>query len=94
MEQEVRVRDVSVDGALLDADHPLNVFEPITLVCGSSRINGIVAWSEDGRVGIEFSEPVTGSTLADSFRNTLRVSAPKNFRPGQERDTRGSEQQG
>ena len=80
--QDVRVRDISVDGALLDADHPLEVFEPITLICGLSRINGIVAWSEDGRVGVEFSEPVTGKTLTDTFQNKLRVSAPKSYRMG------------
>lgn len=78
--QEVRVRDISVDGALLDAAHPLDVFEPITLICGSSRINGIVAWSEDRRVGIEFSEPVSGKTLTDAFRSGLKVSAPKTYR--------------
>ena len=77
--QEVRIRDISVDGALLDAVYPLDVFEPITLICGRSRINGIVAWSKDGRAGVEFSEPVTGKTLTDSFENKLRVSAPKHY---------------
>lgn len=82
LNQDVRVRDISVDGALLDAANPLKVFEPITLICGLSRINGIVAWSKDGRIGVEFSEPVTGKTLTDSFQNKLRVSAPKNYRIG------------
>lgn len=94
LDQDVLVRDISVDGALLDAANPLNVFEPITLICGRSRINGIVAWSDDGRVGIEFSEPVSGKTLTDSFQNKLRVSAPKNYRTNQELESRPRDQQG
>ena len=75
--QEVFVRDLSVDGALLDVSETLSVFETITLTCGNSRINGIVAWSTNDRLGIEFSEPMSGDTLVDSFNTSIRVSAPK-----------------
>ena len=75
--QEVFVRDLSVDGALLDVSETLSVFEPITLTCGDSRINGIVAWSTNDRLGIEFSEPMSGDTLVDSFNASIRVSAPR-----------------
>jgi len=81
--QEVRVRDVSVNGALLDVSVQMPVFVPITLVCGRSRINGIVVWSDNGRAGVEFAELISGETLTDSLKNKLRVSAPKQYRDGE-----------
>lgn len=78
--QEVYVRDLSVDGALLDINETLSVFKTITLICGNSRINGIVAWSTKDRLGIEFSEPMSGDTLVDSFNRSIRVSAPKKYK--------------
>lgn len=78
--QQVYVRDLSVDGALLDINETLSVFETITLICGNSRINGIVAWSTKDRLGIEFSEPMSGDTLVDSFNRSIRVSAPKKYK--------------
>ena len=80
------MRDVSTDGALLDVQEPVKVFEMITLVCGRSRINGIVAWCEDGRAGVEFAEPISGKTLTDSLDAKLKVSAPKNYRDGETTD--------
>ncbi|MEP5937292.1 MAG: PilZ domain-containing protein [Erythrobacter sp.] len=85
--QEVRVRDVSVDGALLDVSQPVAIFEPVTLVCGRSRITGMVVWTENGRAGVEFAEPITGSTLTDSLETKLKVSAPKNYRKGEIADS-------
>ena len=80
--QDVCVRDVSVNGALLDVVQPLRVFEMVTLNCGSSRVNGIVAWSEDGRVGMEFSELLTGDTLVDSLEQRMKISAPRVYQGG------------
>ncbi len=80
---DVRVRDVSVNGALLDVSKEISVFVPMTLVCGLSRINGIVVWCENGRAGVEFAEPISGRTLTDSLENKLRVSAPKQYRDGE-----------
>jgi len=76
-DQEVRLRDLSVDGALLEGPQGLPVFEIVSLTCGSSNVNGIVAWSKGGRIGIEFSEPITGETLGDALRAKLTVSAHK-----------------
>jgi hypothetical protein len=80
--QDVCVRNVSVNGALLDAKQPLRVFETVTLVCGESRVNGIVAWSENGRVGMEFSELLTNELLVDSLQQGMKVSAPQAYRDG------------
>ena len=79
--QDVCVRDVSVNGALLDVAEPLRVFEIVTLICGGTRVNGIVAWSDQGRLGIEFSELLTNEILVDSLKSRIRVSAPKKYQP-------------
>jgi PilZ domain. len=80
--QKVCIRDISVNGALLDAERPLRVFEMVTLLCGDSSVNGIVAWSENGRVGMEFSELLTSDLLVDSLQRGMKVSAPRNYRNG------------
>ena len=77
----VCVRDVSVNGALLDATDPLKVFEIVTLICGETKVNGIVAWSDKGRLGIEFSELLTCDILVDSLKSRIKVSAPKSYQP-------------
>ncbi|MFN3620138.1 PilZ domain-containing protein [Sphingorhabdus sp.] len=79
--QEVCVRDVSVNGALLDVAEPLRVFEIVTLICGDTQVNGIVAWSDQGRVGMEFSELLTSKLLVDALNSKIKVSAPKNYQP-------------
>lgn len=81
--QDVCVRDVSVNGALLDVVQPLRVFEMVTLSCGNSRVNGIVAWSDDGRLGMEFSELLTGDTLVDSLEQRMKISAPRLYQSRQ-----------
>lgn len=82
--QDVYVRDISDFGALLDVSRPLRQLETVTLVCGNSRINGIVAWSDETRMGVEFSDVVTGDTLKQYFGKQLKVSAPKSYRPQSE----------
>ena len=79
--QSVFVRDVSVNGALLDVIQPLKVFEIVTLMCGDTKVNGIVAWSDKGRLGIEFSELLTCEILVDSLKSQIKVSAPKSYQP-------------
>jgi hypothetical protein len=79
--QSVCVRDVSVNGALLDVTEPLKVFEIVTLMCGDTKVNGIVAWSDEGRLGIEFSELLTCEILVDSLKSQIKVSAPKSYQP-------------
>ncbi len=80
--QEVRIRDVSVDGALVDVSHPLSVDEQVTLICGHSCIKGRVAWADGGRIGVEFAEPISGETLVDSLDQGMKVSAPRRYLEG------------
>ena len=83
--QTVCVRDVSVNGALLDVTNSLKVFEIVTLICGDTKVNGIVAWSDKGRLGIEFSELLTCEVLVDALKTRMQVSAPKNYQSEIER---------
>jgi hypothetical protein len=69
-----------VNGALLDAPLQLRVFETVSLNCGDSCVNGIVAWSANGRVGMEFSELLTSELLVDSLQQRMKVSAPRSYR--------------
>lgn len=77
--QRVCVRDVSVNGALLEASQPLEVFEIVTLICGTTKVNGIVAWCDKGLLGMEFSELLTCKVLVDTLKSRLRVTAPKKY---------------
>jgi hypothetical protein len=80
--QEVRIRDVSVDGALVDVMHTLPVDEAVLLICGHSCIKGRIAWADDSRVGVEFVEPISGDTLVDSLDQGMKVSAPRRYLEG------------
>ncbi|WP_411291535.1 hypothetical protein [Sphingorhabdus sp.] len=79
--QIVCVRDVSVNGALLDVTQPLRAFEIVTLICGDTNVNGLVAWSDNGRLGIEFSELLTCEILVGSLKSRIKVSASKSYQP-------------
>ena len=79
--QSVYVRDVSVNGALLNVTEPLKVFEIVSLKCGETNVNGIVAWADKGLLGIEFSELLTCEILVESLNSRIKVSAPKSYQP-------------
>jgi FKBP-type peptidyl-prolyl cis-trans isomerase 2 len=80
--QEVRIRDVSVDGALVDVSHSLPADQEVILVCGHSCLRGRIACADEGRVGIEFLEPLAGETLVDSLQQGMKVSAPRRYLEG------------
>lgn len=79
---DVRIRDVSTHGALLEAaaDAPA-VGETVTLRCGDTSAEARVAWIDGSRAGIEFVKPLREGHLADSLGSKLRVSAPRSYRP-------------
>ncbi|HSG33275.1 MAG TPA: PilZ domain-containing protein [Sphingomonadaceae bacterium] len=79
-QQDVRIRDVSLEGAMIESSSPPPVGEQIGLSCGDTHMNGKVAWVDAPWFGLEFSEPLRGSDLADAAGNTLKVSAPKAYR--------------
>jgi FKBP-type peptidyl-prolyl cis-trans isomerase 2 len=62
--------------------HPLAAGEEVTLICGHSCIRGRIAWADEGRVGVEFLEPLAGETLVDSLEQGMKVSAPRRYLEG------------
>jgi len=78
--QEVRIRDISITGALLEAEYPPPMGARITLTCGDSSLKGKVAWSDEVLLGVEFTEPLTGSMLADAEGRKLQLAAPRSYR--------------
>jgi hypothetical protein len=79
-QQEARIRDISIKGALLEVADPPREGSEIALSCGDTAITGKVAWLDGALVGIEFTLPLKGSLLADAEGNRLQVSAPKSYR--------------
>ena len=79
-QQGVRIRDISIKGALLEAADPPSLEEEIVLSCGDSSLKGKVAWHDEVLVGVEFTEPLTGSMLADAEGKKLQLAAPKSYR--------------
>ena len=78
-QHEVRIRDVSTEGALLEVSASPSVEEQVQLTCGDSTLAGRVVWVDGSWCGIEFLEPLKGS-LVDHLGNRLKVSAPRAYR--------------
>ena len=78
--QEVRIRDISTKGALLEANDPPREGEEIALSCGDSSLKGRVAWHDGVLAGVEFTEPLSGSLLADAEGRKLTIAAPRSYR--------------
>ena len=79
-QQDVRIRDLSIKGALLEAVDPPPVGEEIMLSCGDTSLRGKVAWHDEVLVGVEFIQPLTGAMLASAEEQKLQVAAPKSYR--------------
>jgi hypothetical protein len=78
--QDVRIRDISIKGALLEAADPPPLGEKVILSCGDTSLKGKVAWHDEVLVGVEFTEPLTGSMLADAEGKKLKLAAPRSYR--------------
>lgn len=55
----VRIRNLSVNGALLDGGHTPKESEKVSIERGSLIASGSVAWSRDGHAGIRFDEVIS-----------------------------------
>ena len=78
--QEVRIRDLSASGALVESADLPPVGEQVQLHCGESSLAGRVAWIDGSWCGVEFAEPLTTGALVDSIGSRLKVSAPRTYR--------------
>jgi len=79
-QQDVRIRDISTNGALVEASIPPAVGKDIQLSCGDSSMKGRVAWVDGSWFGVEFLGPIETPTLADAVRSRMNVSAPRSYR--------------
>jgi hypothetical protein len=63
---EVRgfVRNLSQTGAMMDAHHGLAADMMVTLACAEMEIPARVAWTEQRRLGLEFSKPLDETAVA------------------------------
>jgi hypothetical protein len=75
-----RIRNVSTGGAMVETSLSLITGEPIRLETRDLLFDGRIAWSKDGRAGIEFSGPADVTALmhpAASGRANYVVRAPR-----------------
>ena len=77
---EVRMRDISSTGALLESDFLPDAGSAVVLTCGKTTLQARVAWSDRGWFGVEFDRPLMVSRLIDRSGVKLKVSAPRNYR--------------
>lgn len=57
--QEVRVRNLSEGGLMVEVAKPLPIGTPITLqVRGLGEVRGSVAWYAEGRAGVSLERPI------------------------------------
>lgn len=78
--QEAIIRDISTNGALLEADNPPPVGTKVELTCGRARVQGNVAWLNSTWFGIQFSRQLHDGPLAELAKQGLKVSAPRWYR--------------
>jgi hypothetical protein len=76
---QVRLRDVSSAGALLECSDPPSPGSLVELVLGSAIMDAKVAWRDGSWFGIEFELPFSGN-LVEKANAQLKVSAPRTYR--------------
>jgi hypothetical protein len=76
---QVRLRDISTVGALLECSDPPSTGSLVELVLGRAILDARVAWTDGSWFGIEFELPFSGA-LVDQANAQLKVSAPRAYR--------------
>jgi PilZ domain len=78
--QNVRIRDVSTNGMLVEATDPPAVGETVTVGYAELELEGSVVWCEGSWAGIRFDQDLSGPTWDDLTAKQLRVGAPRRYR--------------
>jgi hypothetical protein len=78
--EDVFVRDVSENGALLEAAVTPPIGATVRLSCGETSVEGRVVWRDSTWFGIEFSKQLKRGYLLEQTSARLRVSAPRAHR--------------
>ena len=66
--------DLSCAGAKLQGERLPAVGKDVLMTCGETEIFGTVLWSEDGRCGIAFEEPISRRAVAGLRRMAAGAS--------------------
>ena len=74
-EHEARVINLSAAGACANCPVALDPGTDIEMSRGETLISGRVAWASDGRVGIEFSEPIDVGAFRSQAHATEKFEA-------------------
>ena len=80
--EQVRIRDLSRSGALVEAAAAPLVGSSIQLVRGTTTMEARVAWVDSSWFGVEFTQPLATGFLATQLEPHLKVSAPRWYRRG------------
>ncbi|HEX2804055.1 MAG TPA: PilZ domain-containing protein [Sphingomicrobium sp.] len=83
---DVRIRDISTTGALLESDFAPKGGDTLELACGSTSLQARVAWADRGWFGVEFFTPLLVGDLVDAAGTKLQVSAPRSYHSGEPLD--------
>ena len=63
--QEVRLRNISAMGALVECDQPVSPGMRIAMdIVGAGPVEGYVRWAQSGRFGVQFDAPFELQRLA------------------------------
>ncbi|MEM7780813.1 MAG: PilZ domain-containing protein [Pseudomonadota bacterium] len=80
---EVRIRDVSEMGALVELAGEANVDGSFKLAFLDTQIGGELVWREGSWAGVEFDEPLKAAVWEEVSKKQLRVGAPRKYRHDQ-----------
>ena len=69
-ERNVKLRDISANGAMIEGDRLPAPGTDVLLRRGSLELIATIIWTRDGRAGLEFDEPLTRARGCRSTRRT------------------------
>jgi hypothetical protein len=69
-ERNVKLRDISANGAMIEGDRLPATGTDVMLRRGSLELIATIVWAKDGKAGLEFDEPLTEAEL------WMQVNAP------------------
>lgn len=79
-EVDARLRDLSSKGALVECSHPLRVDEQVVFARGATVVPARVAWTSDGRVGLEFLDRIDETEVLVQLGRPRKPRAKQIFR--------------
>lgn len=78
----IKVRNLSAGGMMADGDVAVDHGAKISVELRNiGRVNGVVAWVEDRRFGIAFSEEIDPKLVREPVGSAEPISAPRFVRP-------------